>query len=201
MPDLTGPLGKKWKQLDENVLGEFGLQELLKQFIDLPRAIRLAAMWAGDRYALYEQVDTGKDASKDPGKDTNKLLLTFRIHTANDADAAQLFTGLNDAFQKKYPNRTNSAAGSSFLSFDTDTGGVFLRCNASDCVSLEGGDLSLFDKLTHSMGWGHRPPTRPVEPAVPKIASNRPTRPGYERLAPRDKTQDIDAGAAMPSNR
>ena len=96
LPDLTGPLGKKWKQLDENVLGEFGLQELLKQFLDLPRAIRLAAMWAGDRYALYEQVDTGKDASKDPGKDTNKLLLAFRIHTASDADAAQLFAGLNE---------------------------------------------------------------------------------------------------------
>ncbi len=108
---------------------------------------------------------------------TDKLLLTFRIHTASDADAAQLFPGLSDAFQKKYPNRTNSAAGSSFLSFETDTGGVFLRCNASDCVSLEGADLSLFDKLTHSIGWGHRPPTRPIETAVPKIAIECPGEP------------------------
>ncbi|HXN64707.1 MAG TPA: hypothetical protein VN862_05185 [Candidatus Acidoferrales bacterium] len=213
LPDLTGPLGKKWKQLDSNVLGEFGLQEVLKQFLDQPRAIRLAALWAGDRYALYEQEDEGKaeskdankdasnDASKADTKDAGKLLLAFRIHTASDADAAQLFSGLSDALQKKYPNRTNSAGGSSFLSFETDTGGVFLRCSASDCLTLEGADLSLFDKLTHSIGWGHRPPTRPIEKAVPKIAMSPSASLSQQRQALFGETHEIHAGTAIPSGR
>lgn len=148
LPDLAGNLPKGWKKLDDNVLGEFGLQEVLKQFLDEVRATQLAAVWAGDRYALYEQGSAGK------------LLLAVRVHAANDADAARLFGGLSEAFSKKYADQRSLTRGPSFFSFETDEGGVFLRCVASDCVSLEGANRPLFDQLAHALGWADNPPMR-----------------------------------------
>jgi hypothetical protein len=145
LPDLGGNLPKGWKKLDDNVLGEFGLQEVLKQFLDEARATQLAAVWAGDRYALYEQANT------------DKLLLAVRVHAAN---ATRLFGGLSEAFSKKYANSRDVTRGPNFLSFETDDGGVFLRCVASDCVSLEGANRPLFDQLTHALGWADNPPMR-----------------------------------------
>ncbi len=55
LPSLEKLLGNNWSLLDENVMGEFGWKEVLKQFLDDTRAKSLAASWAGDRYALYEE--------------------------------------------------------------------------------------------------------------------------------------------------
>ena len=33
-PSIDAKLGKDWKRLDDNFLGEFGLFEVLKQFLD-----------------------------------------------------------------------------------------------------------------------------------------------------------------------
>jgi hypothetical protein len=148
LPDLAGNLPKGWKKLDDNVLGEFGLQEVLKQFLDEVRATQLAAVWAGDRYALYEQASAGK------------LLLAVRVRAANDADASRLFGGLSEAFSKKYADSRNLTRGPNFLSFEADEGGIFLRCVASDCVSLEGANRLLFDQLTHALGWPDNPAAR-----------------------------------------
>src|SRR5215469_7704740 len=60
LPSFEKMLGKDWAKLDENVLGEFGWKEVLKQFLDDDRAKALAAAWDGDRYATYEQKETKK---------------------------------------------------------------------------------------------------------------------------------------------
>src|SRR5229473_7236249 len=60
LPSLEKMLGKDWAKLDENILGEFGWKEVVKQFLDDERAKTLAAAWDGDRYALYEQKQTKK---------------------------------------------------------------------------------------------------------------------------------------------
>jgi hypothetical protein len=155
LPDLTPNLPSGWKALDSNIMGEFGLQEILKQFLTADRAADLAPVWAGDRYSIYERKE------KKDGNDARQDLLVFRIKTTNAADAARLFGGLSEAFDHKYTKRENLVRRPNFFSFDTDEGGVFLRCLNSECVSSEGGDLKLFDALVHAMGW----PPNPVSPA------------------------------------
>jgi hypothetical protein len=147
LPDLTTNLPGGWKSLDSNVMGEFGLQEILKQFLTADRAADLAPLWAGDRYSIYEKKETKN------GKDTREDLLVYRIKTTNAADAARLFGGLSEAFDHKYAKRDNPVRRPNFYSFDSDEGGVFLRCVGADCVSMEGGDLKLFDALVHALGW------------------------------------------------
>src|SRR5271157_3155071 len=46
--------GNGWSRLEENSLGEFGWNEVLKQFLDADRAGKLATSWSGDVYATYE---------------------------------------------------------------------------------------------------------------------------------------------------
>jgi hypothetical protein len=153
LPDLTKNLPSGWKALDSNIMGEFGLQEVLKQFLPEDRVANLAPVWAGDRYTIYEKKD------KKDGKETREDLLVFRVATSNDANAALLFSGLSDLFDHKYAKRENLVRRPNFVSFHTDEGGVFLRCVNSECVSLEGGDLKLFDALVHAMDWPPNPPS------------------------------------------
>ncbi len=147
LPDLTQNLPSGWKALDSNVMGEFGLQEILKQFLTEDRAANLAPVWAGDKYAIYE-----KKGKKD-GKDTRDDLFVFRVKTLNAADAARLFGGFSEVFDHKYTKRENLVRRADFLSFDTDEGGVFLRCVDAECVTLEGGDVKLFDALVKALDW------------------------------------------------
>jgi hypothetical protein len=151
LPDLTPNLPGGWKSLDSNIMGEFGLQEILKQFLTAERAADLAPLWAGDRYTIYEK------KSKKDGKDTLDDLLVYRIKATNPADAARLFGGLSESFDKKYAKRENPVRRPNFYSFDSDEGGVFLRCEGADCVSMDGGDLKLFDALVKALGWPPNP--------------------------------------------
>jgi hypothetical protein len=151
LPDLTPNLPGGWKSLDSNIMGEFGLQEILKQFLTAERAADLAPLWAGDRYTIYEK------KSKKDGKDTLDDLLVYRIKATNPADAARLFGGLSESFDKEYAKRENPVRRPNFYSFDSDEGGVFLRCEGADCVSMDGGDLKLFDALVKALGWPPNP--------------------------------------------
>jgi hypothetical protein len=151
LPDLTRNLSKGWKALDSNVMGEFGLLEFLKEFLSEDRAGDLAELWTGDRYTIYEKKEKKND------KETREDLLVFRVKAANAADAGRLFGGLSEAFEKKYTKREKLVRRPNFFSFDTDEGGIFLRCDGTDCVSLEGGDLKLFDALVLALGWPANP--------------------------------------------
>jgi hypothetical protein len=151
LPDLSHNLPKEWKALDSNVMGEFGLQEILKEFLSQDRAADLAPLWAGDRYTIYE-----KKEKKDE-KETVEDLLLFRVRTRNAADAALLFAGFSEAFAHKYKQQDNLVRRPDFLSFDSKEGSVFLRCVGADCVTMEGGDLKLFEALVHALGWPANP--------------------------------------------
>ncbi|MGA7785448.1 MAG: hypothetical protein WB997_12480, partial [Candidatus Acidiferrales bacterium] len=145
LPDLSHDLPKEWKNLESNVFGEYGLQELLKQFLGEARADDLSPAWAGDRYAFYEN------------QNTKESILILRIRTVSEEGAARLFGGLSESLEKKYIKRENLMRHPNFLSFDSEHGGIFLRCSGADCVSLEGGDRKLFDAVVRALGWTANP--------------------------------------------
>jgi len=151
LPATGGALSSEWKKLDENNMGEFGLQEILKQFLAKPRATSLAAGWAGDRYAIFEN------------QKNKRTMLLFRLRLANDALAARFFGAYSELLELKYGVRSNLMRRPNFFSFDTPEDGVFLRCANSDCFALEGGNRAMFDHLTMEMGW----PAGPAEPLKP----------------------------------
>ena len=110
LPAFDKMLGKDWAKLDENILGEFGWKEVLKQFLDDDRAKTLAAAWNGDRYATYEQ------------KETKKLILVTRLHLDSEEHAARFFGQYSEALEKKHSERSNLLRRPNFFQFDSPNG-------------------------------------------------------------------------------
>jgi hypothetical protein len=150
-------LGKDWAKLDENILGEFGWKEVLKQFLDDDRAKSLAAAWDGDHYATYEQ------------KETKKLLLVTRLHLDSEEHAARFFGQYSEALEKKHAQRTNLLRRPNFFQFDTPDGSAFLYCFGESCVTMEGGTRKLFDAFTKALEW----PSAPQPPEHPGAAPEK----------------------------
>ena len=167
LPNAKRFLPADWKKLDENNMGEFGLQEILKQFIAKDRATQLAASWSADRYALLEN-------QKD-----KRTLLVFQIRLANDAAAARFFGAYSELLELKYDQRTNLMRRPNFFSFDTPEDGVFLRCLGSDCLILESGTRMLYDRLTAELGWPAGP-AAPINPNAPHVHETLLRFPSFE---------------------
>jgi hypothetical protein len=151
LPDTAGLISTDWKKLDENNMGEFGVLEILKQFLGKDRSTSVAAAWSADRYAIFEN------------QKNKRTLLIFRVRLGSDADAARFFGAYSELLESKYDTRTNLMRRPNFFSFDTPEDGVFLRCVGTDCLILEGGTRPVFDHLTMEIGW----PAGPVVPVKP----------------------------------
>lgn len=151
LPSFEKVLGKDWARLDENILGEFGWKEVLKQFLDDDRAKSLAAAWDGDRYATYEQ------------KETKKLVLVTRLHLDSEEHAARFFGQYSEVLEKKHDQRSNLMRRPNFFQFDTPDGSAFLYCFGESCVTMEGATRKLFDAFTKALDW----PSAPEPPDHP----------------------------------
>jgi hypothetical protein len=145
LPPMEKLLGSQWKRLDEDVLGEFGWKEVLKQFLGEDRSKPLAASWAGDRYLLFEN------------QQNKRLLLITRLRLSSEEQTSRFFGQYSEALEKKHPERTNLLRRPNFFSFDTPEGAVFLRCLGAECVTLEGGDREVFAQLNKQLDWGPLP--------------------------------------------
>ncbi len=155
IPSVEKLLGSDWAKIDENVMGEFGWKEILKQFLDEDRAKPVAAAWEGDRYILYEQ------------KKTKKLILVARLRLDSEDHAGRFFGEYSEALQKKYGIHVNVPGQPDFFFLDTPGGGVFLRCIKTECISVEGTSRAVFDDINGMIGW-------PAVASAPKVAVATP---------------------------
>lgn len=141
LPQMNEVVPRRWKKLDENVMGEFGLNQVFKQFLGKARADELAAAWSGDRYAVYEESPEGR------------ALLVVRLRLAGEAEAERFFAGYSELLEVKHAGRTSVVKQANSLFFDTPDGGAFVRCSVRDCLLGEGATRAQFDALARSMGW------------------------------------------------
>ncbi len=147
-------LPRRWKKLDENLMGEFGVHALLKQLTNAEVARDIAPGWAGDRYAIYEDART------------KETLLLFRIQFSSESAALRFFGVYSDALEAKYTEPRDFFRRPSFFSFESDDGGVFLHCVGVDCLVVEGADRTVLDSINRRL-------RRPAAPAQPKAARTK----------------------------
>jgi hypothetical protein len=152
LPEWKGIVPEDWKLLEANVLGEFGLGEILKQLIGQGRADTLSPAWVGDRYAVFESEKTKKTA------------LVYRLALDNADDAARFCGQYSEALELKYKNRTELFRRPNYFQFQTDDGGVYIRCLASTCLTVEGVSREMFDAINRAIGWPPAP--APAETAT-----------------------------------
>ena len=154
LPDVEKLLGPDWTKLEENVMGEFGWKEVLKQFLGEDRAKTLAAAWDGDRYVVYEH------------KHSKRLVLVSLLRLSSTADAVRFLGQYSEALEKKYDERSKLFRRPNFFSFDSMEGGIYLRCQEAQCLSVEGTTRPVFDGVTKAIGWPASPEP-PLDPAKP----------------------------------
>ncbi len=77
MVPLTDTLGAGWRQVDEDVMGEFYLREYLDQQLPAVTVDRMATGWGGDRYVIF-----WNEATRD-------LVMGLRLVWDDPADAAE----------------------------------------------------------------------------------------------------------------
>ena len=145
LPDWKGLAPADWKLLEENVMGQFGTEEVLKQFLDPARAERLSPAWNGDRYAVFE----------DPK--TKDLKLVWLLALQSDDDAARYFGQFSEALEMKYSQRSHLFRRPNFFQFETPGGGVFLHCVGSQCLVVEGTTRQTFDAVNRALDLPHAP--------------------------------------------
>jgi hypothetical protein len=161
IPALEKLLGSDFLKIDENVMGEFGWKEILKQFLGEERAKPPAAAWTGDLYVLYEQ------------KQTKRLILVARLLLDSEEHAGRFFGDYSEALLKKYGVNENVARRSNFLSLDTADGGVFFRCVGTECISVEGTNRTVFDSINGMIGWPPAPVTSKIAAAAGSSSMNK----------------------------
>jgi hypothetical protein len=141
LPDWKGTAPPEWKLLDENVMGEFGVDEVLKQFLGPQRADAVAPMWKGDRYAIF-----------DDAKGTGSHLV-FRLSLDTSEDAARFFGQYSEVLEDLHNHRTALHRLPNYFEFQTPEGGVFLRCVDRDCLIVDGATRETFEKILHALDW------------------------------------------------
>ncbi|MGB9069692.1 MAG: hypothetical protein WCC21_14070 [Candidatus Acidiferrales bacterium] len=156
LPAWKGVAPADWKLLEENVMGQFGVEEVLKQFLNEDRAKSISPTWDGDRYAVFE----------DPKNKNLKLVWIVALET--DDDAARYFGQYSEALEMKYPERTKLFRRPNFFQFDTPAGGVFLRCLGRQCLTVQGASRQTFEAINHAMDWPASP--GPAEEPSPSMA-------------------------------
>lgn len=161
LPEWKGLVPADWKLLEENTLGEFGVNEVLKQLLDENRAELLSPAWKGDRYAVF---DDAKSKSNP---------LVFRLALDNPHDAARFFGQYSEALEHKYKTRAELFRRPNYFQFQSEAGGVFLRCVATHCLTVEGATRETFDKINHAIGWEPAPAALSA-PAAPETVTQQP---------------------------
>jgi hypothetical protein len=175
LPDWKAIAPADWKLLDENVLGEFGLSEVLKQFVGQEEAERISPMWAGDRYAVFEDAK----AKETP--------LVYHLELQSAEDAALFFGQYSALLEMKHEKRTELFRRPNYFQFQTEEGGVFLRCVEAECVTVEGATRETFEKINQALNW---PPAPGPGVATPKPSSATFTMTGgSERAAARNQAR------------
>lgn len=167
LPDWKDVAPAEWKLLEENVLGEFGLDEVLKDYLGQARADALSSAWAGDHYAVFED------------EKTKETTLVFRLALDNEQDAAGFYTQYGEALGMKYKQQTNVFHQPEYLQFDADGSSVFLRCVATTCLTVEGASRDTYDNITRAIGWTPAPTplaanAKPVETTSVRVGRITP---------------------------
>jgi len=132
LPNLRRALGPGWKQIDNDVNGEWGYYLVLDEYLNNPSVSRTAAAgWGGDRFAIYE------------GPRPGDVFLAQITAWDTPADAKEFYEAYQDRTSKRFPDvkrvdGTTSSEGNDSANWRTPLGGVAIELRGSQVVIIEG---------------------------------------------------------------
>jgi hypothetical protein len=154
LPNLTLALGPGWRQLDQDVNGEWGYYLVLDEFVNnATESKRAAAGWAGDRFAIYQ------------GRQPSDVFLSQLTVWDTAADAKEFFDAYLKRSQRRYsdPSTTFTSGytdGEARHDWKGSSGRGVMEMRGSRVVILEGVPEKADVNKLLSMVWQPRPRTR-----------------------------------------
>jgi hypothetical protein len=89
-------------------------------------------------------------------------------------DTVRFFGQYSEALEIKHKMRTALYRRPNFFQFQTDTGGVFLRCMQLQCLVVEGATRATFDAINRAIGWPAAPGPVEDKPSVAQLRASTP---------------------------
>lgn len=134
LPPLTDTLGAGWRQVDEDILGEFFTRYYLAQQIPEEEAQVAAEGWGGDRYAVhYHQADE---------------TLVLALHTVWDTPAdAEEFVDAYVAYAEGRFGHAADATSGARMCWTGDTDYLCLAWGSADATVVLGSDKTTVESL------------------------------------------------------
>lgn len=130
LPNLSSELGSNWKQVHNDVNGEWGYYLQMVDFLSgNEESAKAVAGWGGDRFSVYTN-------------NKNEVVFLARTVWDSDKDAQEFFDAYAKRTMKRYglENQANKIAQGVIqaVNFKTNEGQVILLRNASNVLILEG---------------------------------------------------------------
>lgn len=123
-------LGKDWKRMDDNVMGEYVIRLLFEEFKLKTSGIKAAAGWDGDRFSVWERAE-----------DKRSLLVWYSTWD-DETESKEFFDAYAKLLGKKYADATEEDGDDKIL-LETKSGRVLLERRGTDVLIIEGAEEGL----------------------------------------------------------
>lgn len=123
-------IGADWREADRDVLGEFNLYVLLKEFIPEAEAVKASEGWGGDRYLLLENRSNGS------------LAWIFLSLWDNEKEAEEFYISAEKLIERRYkdaqPLSTSQTTKNTRVWNSKQASGLWLQRADKNVLILEG---------------------------------------------------------------
>ncbi|MDQ7779198.1 MAG: hypothetical protein RDV41_05760 [Planctomycetota bacterium] len=140
-PKLDELVGTDWKELDDNVVGQFALDIVMHEFFETSARIRnVAKGWDGDNYRIFDNPKAGR------------VLLVWLTTWDTEKDAGQFFEVYGELIPKKYKDAKSAKSDEKLKVWMTLEDMVSIEIRGTDVLVVESAPEGLLDKIT-SLVW------------------------------------------------
>jgi len=125
-----------WQELERNTLGEFNISILIDGYLPAAQARLASAGWDGDRFCLYENVET------------EQLLLVWYTTWDTQEDAREFFQMYTNVIEKRYvdkPGKNGSVSKDGRVKFfddlrlwNTNGAEIYMEVRGTDVLIIDG---------------------------------------------------------------
>ncbi len=147
LPDISSSLGKGWKKINDDCMGEFDLDVWFEEYAGAATASEVSEGWGGNKIQYYQGPGKNNVVVIDTAWDTNR-------------DAKEFFANYAKLLEGRFKSKAKKA-GSSTNAYTYEAGGQLFYCgiNGDATMALQAGDRATLDKALANY---------PQFPAAPK---------------------------------
>ncbi len=141
LPELKPLLGEEWKELDYNVVGQFVIDILLREFFKPSKSLRnVAKGWDGDSYRIFDNKEAGK------------VLVVWYSTWDEERDSKQFFEKYCELIPKKYKDTESVKTEETLKTWKSPEGLMSVELRGKDVLVVESAPTAeLLDKMAETV--------------------------------------------------